>query len=210
MINDSLRDETTGEIMKLPEPRYEGGCSVEDALVRRRSIHEFLNRSLSLEEVSQLLWSAQGITDPEGLRTAPSAGALYPLELYLVAGDVETLPSAIYRYKPDSHSLSRIVEGDWRSKLASASLGQDCVRGGAAVIAIAAVYERVTGKYMERGRRYVDMEIGHAGQNVSLQAISLGLGTVMVGAFDDRKVKRLLHMPDDEQPLYLIPVGRVR
>jgi SagB-type dehydrogenase family enzyme len=210
MSDDSLKNGTVGEIIRLPKPRFEGDCPIEDALRKRRSVREFLNKSLSLDEISQLLWSAQGITDPEGLRTAPSAGALYPLEVYLVAGDVETIPGGIYRYKPDNHSLSRIVEGDWRSRLASASLGQDCVRGGAVIVVIAAVYERLTGKYMERGRRYADMEVGHAGQNVSLQAISLGLGTVMVGAFDDQKVKRLLQMPDDEQPLYLIPVGRVR
>ena len=210
MTNEVVRGDAARGVVWLPEPRYDGDCSIESALRKRRSTREYLNEPLSLEEVSQLLWSAQGITDPEGLRTTPSAGALYPLEIYLVAGYVHSLSCGIYRYQREGHALSRIADVDRRAKLSAAALGQDCVRDGAVIIAVAAIYERTMARYRERGRRYVDMEVGHVGQNVSLQAVSLGLGTVMVGAFDDRKVMEILKMADDEQPLYLIPVGRVR
>ena len=163
---------------------------------------------MSLAEVSQLLWAAQGITDPGGKRTAPSAGALYPLETYLVVGRVEGLSPGIYRYNADRGELTLVVAGDKRKELAAAALGQQSVSSGAVTIALSAVYSRTTGKYKDRGIRYVHIEIGHAGQNVCLQATALGLGTVTIGAFQDAEVKRIVGMSDEEVALYLLPVGR--
>jgi SagB-type dehydrogenase family enzyme len=181
--------------------------SLESVLQERRSVREYSRKRLTRDELAQLLWAAQGVTGPGGLRTAPSAGALYPLEVDVVIGDVDGLPSAIYRYRPDRHELVLTREGDRRRELRAAALGQDCVEAGAAVIALAGVYERTTGKYGERGIRYVHMEVGHAAQNVCLQAAALGLGTVVVGAFEDGPVERVLGLARDEEPLSLIPVG---
>jgi len=196
------------EVVNLPEPRYDSDVSIEQSLLNRRSIRSYTGEPLTLQEVSQLLWAAQGFTDPRGLRTAPSAGALYPLELYLVAGDVEDLISGVYRYEPDGHQLIKTMDGDKRAELASAALGQNSVKEGAISIVFTAVYERTTGKYGERGIRYVHIEVGHAAQNLCLQATAMELGAVTVGAFRDEQVTELLNLPGDEQPLYIIPVGR--
>ena len=196
------------EIIKLPEPRYDSETSIEKALLERRSVRDYKDEPLTLIEVSQLLWAAQGITDPGGFRTAPSAGALYPLELYVVAGNVNDLPDGIYKYKPHGHELARVVEGDKRTELCNAALDQPPVKDAAAVIVFSAVYERTTGKYGERGIRYVHIEAGHAAQNIYLQAVSLNLGTVVIGAFDDEEVKKVLNTGDEEQPLYIMPVGK--
>lgn len=195
-------------LIALPTPLYDSNISVEKALLERRSIREYRLEPLTLAEISQLLWAAQGITHPAGLRTAPSAGALYPLEIYLLASNVTDLRAAIYRYKPESHTLSLIAEGDQRPALCQAALGQSAVQDAAAVIVIAAIYERTTVKYGERGVSYVHMEVGSAAQNIYLQATSLNLGTVFIGAFHDDDVKKILHMAADEQPLGLMPVGR--
>lgn len=194
--------------IKLPEPEYDSPTSIEQALFNRRSVRDYKDEPLTLTEVSQLLWAAQGITDPRDLRTAPSAGALYPLEVYVVVGNVSNLPSGIYRYKPHEHELEKILEGDKRAELRTAALGQSSVKDGAIVVVFSAVYERTTQKYGERGIRYVHMEVGHAAQNVYLQAVSLKLGTVVVGAFQDDAVKMITNMPDEEHPLYIMPVGR--
>jgi SagB-type dehydrogenase family enzyme len=193
----------------LPEPRDSGEVSVEEALFERRSIRNYKYEALTLAEISQLLWAAQGITHPDGYRTAPSAGALYPLEVYVVAGNVDGLQAGIYKYRPQGHELVKVAEGDVRGELCAAALDQECIEDGASVLVFAAVYERTTRKYGERGVRYVHMEVGHAAQNVYLQAVSLGLGAVVVGAFDDNEVERLLQMQDDERALCIMPVGRV-
>lgn len=200
--------ETGVSVIKLPTPIYDSETAVEEALLERRSVREYRHEPLTLAEVSQLLWAAQGITHPAGLRTAPSAGGLYPLEIYLLAGDVTDLPAGIYRYKPQGNELILIAEGDARQALSQAALNQSAARDAAAVIVIAAVYERTTLKYGERGIQYVHMEVGSAAQNVYLQAVSLNLGTVFIGAFYDDEVKKVLHMGKDEQPLGLMPVGR--
>ncbi len=197
-------------ILKLPEPRREGKLSVESALQARRSVREYRNEPLTLGNVSQLLWAAQGITSPDGRRTAPSAGALYPLEVYLVAGNVTNLPAGTYRYQPRGHALVRIATGDLRPRLASAALNQHWAREAPVVLVIAAAYPRTMGKYGGRGVRYADLEAGHAAQSVCLQAVSLDLGAGLIGAFDDDRVKKLLDMPAEEQPLYLLPVGKPR
>lgn len=200
--------ETEGSLFILPTPVHDSETSVEKALLERRSLREYGHEPLTLAEISQLLWAAQGITHPAGLRTAPSAGALYPLEIYLLAGNVTNLRAGIYHYKPESHALSLIAEGDQRPALRQAALGQSAVQDAAAVFVIAAIYERTTVKYGERGVSYVHMEVGSVAQNVYLQATSLNLGTVFIGAFHDDEVKKVLHLAADEQPLGLMPVGR--
>ena len=194
--------------MKLPKPRYDSEISLEQSLLQRRSVRNYAEQALTLQEVSQLLWAAQGITDTEGLRTAPSAGALYPLEVYVVVGDVQSLSPGVYRYEPDGHQLVKTIDGDKRASLAGAALGQGCVKEGAVAFVFTGVYERTTGKYGDRGIRYVHIEVGHAAQNLCLQATAMGLGSVTVGAFSDEQVTRLLNLPEEEQPLYIIPVGR--
>jgi SagB-type dehydrogenase family enzyme len=198
-----------GAEIALPAPQLKGKLSVEEALHHRRSVRDYSKGALSLPEVSQLLWAAQGITQRAGgLRAAPSAGATYPLEVYLVAGDVRGLPAGIYRYVPARHALLRKADGDVRAKLRDASLGQRWVKEAPAVIVLAAVYARTASRYGGRAERYVDIEVGHAGENVYLQAEALGLGTVAVGAFSDGDVKKVLGLKAEEAPLYLMPVGR--
>ena len=197
------------EAVALPPPRLDGDTSVETALQHRRSVRDYDPAPLTLEQVGQLLWAAQGVTDPRGLRTAPSAGALYPLELYVLVGAVNGLNAGLYRYLPQEHGLLPVFAGDLCEDLAEAALGQSCVRRGSIVLLFAAVPERTTAKYGHRGHRYVHMEVGHAAQNVYLQAVSLGLGTVVVGAFDDEQVSELLRLPDDQEPLYIMPIGRL-
>jgi SagB-type dehydrogenase family enzyme len=192
----------------LPEPQTDGETSVEKALSHRRSVRSYTNEPLTLAEVSQLLWSAQGITSERGFRTSPSAGALYPLELYVVAGNVTDLGSGIYRYRPAEHDLARVMDGDMREELANAALGQACLRNGAAVFVFSAVPERTTQRYGERGIRYIHMEAGHAAQNLLLQAVALDLGAVVVGAFGDDRVEQVVGMEPNEDALYLVPVGR--
>ena len=194
--------------LKLPEPRLKSEVSLEETLFKRRSVREYAKLPLTLEDVSQLLWATQGLTTEWGGRTAPSAGALYPLEVYLVVGNVENLAPGVYKYKPERHELVKVGDDDVRGELAKAALGQTWVKEGAIDIVIAAVYERTTRKYGDRGVRYVQMEAGHAAQNIYLQAAALNLGMVTVGAFYDDRVKEILGMPRNEVPLYVIPVGR--
>ncbi|MFN3383610.1 MAG: SagB/ThcOx family dehydrogenase [Archaeoglobaceae archaeon] len=198
-----------GERIKLPEPSLDGKKSLEKTLAERRSIRDYSDEPLTIHELSQLLWSAQGITDPRGFRTAPSAGALYPLEIYVVLGRVEGVKPGVYKYLPQTHEIVRVVEGDMREELSTAAVGQKWVKDAAIDIVITAVYERTTIKYGERGIRYVHFEVGHVAQNVLLQATALDLGAVPVGAFFDEEVKRLLNL-SVEEPLYIIAIGRKR
>ncbi len=194
-------------LIELPQPQRIGTISVEQALQSRRSVRTFKRQPLTLEELSQLLWAAQGVTGGR-FRTAPSAGALYPLEVYVAVGNVTGLDAGVYRYDPTTHALSEVRKGDVLRPLSRAGYWQKPAGAGAIAIVFSAVYERTTGKYGERGIRFADMEAGHAAQNVYLQAEALGLATVVVGAFMDSWVKRVLHMKDDERPLSIMPVGR--
>ena len=194
-------------MMELPQPQWTGTVSVEQALQSRRSVRSFKAQPLTLNEVSQLLWAAQGMTGAP-YRTAPSAGALYPLEIYVAVGNVEGLDAGVYHYNPPAHALSVVRKGDVLRSLSRAAYWQDHAGAGAIAIVFSAVYERTTGKYGQRGIRYVHMDAGHAAQNVYLQAEALGLGTVVVGAFMDSWVKRALQMKDDERPLSIMPVGK--
>jgi len=191
--------------IKLPKPKEKGMTSMEETLNKRRSVRDYKRDPLSLQQVSQLLWAASGRNLYR--RTAPSAGATYPLEIYLVVGAVEGLEPGFYHYSSSRHSLEMTKEQDVRNRLSRAALGQEMIEEAPICIIIAADYGRTTGHYGQRGNRYVHMEVGHVGQNVSLQAIALSLGTVMIGAFEDREVKEVLGMK--EEPLYIIPVGRI-
>ncbi len=186
----------------LPRPSLKGTLTLEETLLERRSVREFTGEQLGLEEIGQLLWAAQGITDPAGYRTAPSAGALYPLEVYVITQE------SVYRYDPRQHRLSVHLQCDLRPGLYAAALRQEPVLNAPAVFLITAVYERTEKKYgKERSPRYVHLEAGHAAQNLLLQAVALGLGAVPIGAFYDDQVKTAVSLPAGQQPLYLIPVG---
>lgn len=189
----------------LPAPRRDGKLSLEAALSRRRSIRSFTNAALTADQIGQLLWAAQGVTDREGFRTAPSAGALYPLECYVVTG------TGTFHYEPGSHRLQARSGNDLRDELAKAALDQSPVSEAPVVVVITAVYERTARKYGDdRARRYATLEAGHAAQNLLLEAVALDLGAVPIGAFDDRRVAQLLRLDAREAPLYLIPVGHPR
>ncbi len=192
--------------VELPSPSLEGEVDLEKVISNRRSIREFSDEPLTLNQISQLLWAAQGITDPDNnFRSAPSAGALYPMEVFLILGNAEELDAGVYRYKPEDHSLEIVKEGDIRGDLRRASLGQRAIEQAPINIVITAEYTRTTGHYGARGERYVHMEAGHIGQNIYLQAAALGLGTVAIGAFNDGDVASLLDI--EYNPLYIFPVG---
>ncbi len=197
------------EALKLPAPLLDGPFSLESALAKRKSIRRYLDNPLTLAEVSQLLWAAQGVTHGREYRTAPSAGALYPLELYVLVGNVTNLVAGTYKYLPHQHALLKTDHGDKRTALCDAALNQASVKNAPMIMVFCAVYPRTTHKYGQRGIRYIFMEVGHAAQNVCLQAVSLGLGTVTIGAFEDHQVKRIIQCQDDEAPLYLMPVGKL-
>lgn len=189
--------------IKLPAPKSKGEMSLEESIKKRKSIRSFKEKELTLEQISQILWSSQGLTHGY-YRAAPSAGAFYPLEVYIAKSD------GVYRYVPEEHKLVTISSEDKRTPLALAALGQMFIARAPVVIVIAAVYSRTKGKYGERGDRYVHIEVGHAAENIHLQAVSLGLGSVPIGAFWDEQVKRTLSLPKNHEPLYIIPVGYPR
>ena len=213
----------------LPEPRLDGPVAVEQALSQRRSIRRFEPESLELADLGQLMWAAQGVTqrmeEPPpgfswewrgGMRTAPSAGALYPLELHAVVGDVDGLEPGVYRYLPAEHALARVVSpvqtpvsgpDDRRQALSNAALRQLAIRNAPAVLVLAGVVERAATKYGERAERYVHIEVGAAAQNVYLECESIGLGTVFIGAFDDDAVAGVLGLPGDELVFAIMPIG---
>ncbi len=194
-----------GHTIALPPPVRKGRMSLEETLARRRSVREFSDKPLTESELSQLLWAVQGLTHPEGLRTAPSAGALYPLETYVA------IAAGFYHYEPRKHQLKRLAERDLRPALYRTALEQEAVLEAPAVLVIAAVYERTAQKYgASRTPRYVHLEAGHAVQNLLLQAVALGLGAVPIGAFYDAQIQKVLSLPRDHEPLYLVPVGHAR
>jgi SagB-type dehydrogenase family enzyme len=193
--------------IRLPPPRFSGPVSLEQALLARRSIRHIARDPLTVDELTQLLWASQGVTRAQGFRTAPSAGALFPLELHVAAGCVTGLRTGLYRYRPLEHALVASVPQDLRADLCRAALSQRPVERAPVVFLLTAVYGRSTAKYGERGVRYADLEAGHAAQNLILQAAALELKAVVVGAFSD-DVRRIALLPPEEEPLYLVPVGR--
>ena len=200
-----------GDVIELSEPRKRGRVSIEEAIENRRSRRSYTNEPVLLSDISQLCWAAQGITESRiGLRAAPSAGALYPLEIFLVVGNSD-LEAGVYHYSCREHVLERVKIGDYRKQLCKASLGQEWVENGALDFVITAIYERTTAKYGERGReRYVTMEAGHVAENIYLQAESLGLGTVSIGAFYDDNVRGVISVPNEYVPLYVMPMGHIK
>lgn len=193
----------------LPLASTDGKVSLEQTLANRRSVRHFNDKPLTIEQISQLLRAGQGMTDNRGFRTAPSAGALYPLELYAIIGKAKGIPAGIYHYNFKDHQLINIKSGDFRSELCAAGLSQGAIKKAPITILIAGVFKRTTMKYGQRGIQYVLMEAGHVGQNILLQTVSLGLGAVPIGAFNENDIIRLMDFGPDEQPLYLIPVGHL-
>jgi len=194
----------------LPRPAYEGEVSVERAIKERRTVREFRPDSLSITQLSQLLWAAQGITEVRrGYRAAPSAGSLYPLDVYAVVGKggVEALGPGVYRYTPANHGLEVVRDGDRRKDVAYAALTQMWIAEAPVIFVITAEYRRITRKYGERGVHYAHIEVGHVGENIFLQAGALGLGAGIVGAFRDASVAKAIEAPKGHEPLIIIPVG---
>jgi len=190
----------------LPSPNQKGEVSLEEAIAKRRSVRRFTPEPISQLQLSQILWAAQGISDTRGrYRTAPSAGATYPLEIFVVCGRncVERIGDGIYHYHIAHHSLTLHHKGDVRLELAEAAIYQAPID-----IVICALYERTTQRYGNRGERYVHIEVGHAGQNIYLQATALGLATVAIGAFHGREVSEVLRLEEQIRPLYIMPLGR--
>lgn len=196
----------SGKTIQLPFPNQDGSMSVEKAISARRSVRQYRNDPLSLEIVSQMMWASQGITHDGWGRAAPSAGATYPLEIYISVNRVEGLEPGVYHYLVKEHALEVIKLEDLSKPLSQAALDQNMILEAAFNIIITADYKRTTGRYGKRGERYVYMEVGHVGQNIYLQAEALGLGTVAVGAFDDQKVQTLIGCKEDV--LYMMPVGK--
>ena len=200
----------------LPAPNTDGTVSVEKALANRRSHRQFTNEALSPAQLSQILWAAYGITESKdspaflrgGFRTAPSAGALYPFEIYAVVGNVNEIEPGVYKYISQENKIMKMIDEDMREALCAACWGQKMVQEAPVTIFYSAIYSRTTNKYGERGReRYVCMDLGHSAQNIYLQAETMQLGTCAIGAFVDEEVSKVLQLPAEEEPLYLMPVG---
>ena len=187
----------------LPAPKVKGEISLEEAIAQRRSKRDFLDKPLTLTQLSQILWAAKSV---------PSAGGLYPLEIYVVVGENgrENLKAGVYHYLPEKHAVEIGKSGDLRHELAQAALGQYFIAEAPITLVIAAEHERTTGKYGQRGIRYVHIEVGHVGENIYLQAETLGLGTVAVGAFNDEEVSQVLNLPENYKSLYIMPIGYPR
>jgi SagB-type dehydrogenase family enzyme len=205
-------------VIDLPQPRIDGSMSVEKALKNRRSIRSYKTTALTLEDLAQILWAGYGITLASdrapafvrgGLRAAPSAGARFPLDLYAVVWNVTGLEPGVYWYKSEKHQLVLIKKGDFRAEISRAAFDQPHFRTAAAAIVHSAIYERMMAKYGQRGReRYVCMDLGHSAENIYLQAVALGIGTCAIGAFDDMALRLCIGMTRDEEPLYIMPLGK--
>ncbi|BDZ66984.1 SagB/ThcOx family dehydrogenase [Methanobacterium ferruginis] len=198
--------------ISLPQAEISGNMSVDETIQNRRSVRSFSATSLTLNDVSQLLWAAQGITDSErNFRATPSAGHVYPMEVYLVTGDgsVQGLEAGIYHYNPFNHTLEKIVEGDQRYNLSQAAHQQQWVNDAPISLVITGNYQKMIDKYPNEtlSMRFVHMEAGHIGENIYLEAVSRGLGTVAIGSFYDDQMINILKLPSNETPLYIYPVG---
>jgi len=190
------------KIIPLPEPKLTGSASLEELLANRRSIRQFTNKALDNTQIAQLVWAGQGITDKNsGKRTAPSAGALYPLQLYIATAE------GLFIYYPSKHALKQIDYIDLRKDLSVAAFGQAAISCAPCVIIITGIADILAVKYGDRANRYMLLEAGHAAQNILLQATAMQLGAVPIGAFSDEKVHKICRMPKNTEPLYIIPIG---
>ena len=199
---------TQKKVIKLPEPDLKGKITLATALLKRRSVRSFSDKSLSQKQVSQILWAAQGITNSRGFRTAPSAGALYPIEIYFTSGNVDGLDKGFYHYNPEKNSVKMVSGKDFKSDVFQAGLYQEPIEEAAINILIAAIYKRTTAKYGDRGHQYAMIEVGHVAQNIHLQCVALGLGSVPIGAFYEGDIQDKL--PIEGEVLYIIPIGYPR
>ena len=211
----SLAGNAIGEksILLLPKQKTKGPLSLEETIASRRTQRDFQAKPLMLEELAQLLWAAQGITGTDGtLRSAPSGGALYPLDVYAVVGEasVHGLASGVYHYVPPQHGLEQVTSGDLRKEMARACLRQMWMADAPVSLVVTSEYARIEGKYGSRGRRYAVIEVGHVGQNIFLQAEALGLGAGIVGAYDDAGLAKALRLPRAHEPLIVMPLGHPR
>ena len=204
--------------ISLPPPQLKGRFSLEEMIAKRRSVRTFLAEPLTLSQLGQILWAAQGLSAERTLKTAPSAGATYPLEIFVLIGKQsittseaqlasDELQAGIYHYEAQSHSLRLHKPGDSRPDLARAAVNQEFVLGAPVDIVICALYHRTCSRYGKRGERYTHMEVGHVGENIHLQAVALDLATVEVGAFHDEEVREILGVEEHIRPLYIMPVG---
>ena len=204
--NQPGKEET---MITLPKPKLKSDCSLEEAIQSRRSVRSYAKDSLALNELGQLLWAAQGITDSgRQLRSAPSAGATYPLHLYAVVDKVEGLEPGLYLYHPEQHAISLVQAGDIKAAIGKQAARQSAIQQAPLTLAFCAQLSRISPRYGDRSERYTYLEIGHAAENVHLQCESLGLGTVCVGSFDDAALKAALGLPPGVDPHYLMPVGK--
>ncbi len=194
-----------GMIVKLPRPKEKGKVSLEEAIKNRRSERNLSGERLSLEQIGQLLWACQGITDRKTeFRSAPSAGAIYPLEIYVVG------PDGLFHYLPKIHSIERVKDTDLRKGLSRACYNQGFIGEAAIDIVMCADFKRTTSRYGGRGRDYVYIEVGHAAENLHLEAVAEGLGSVPVGAFSEAIVTKTLSLPKELIPIYVIPIGYIK
>ncbi|HVP77073.1 MAG TPA: SagB/ThcOx family dehydrogenase [Thermodesulfobacteriota bacterium] len=193
---------SSGESIKLPPPKYESDVSVEKALLERRSIRSYKEEPLTLNELSQILWAAQGITEPtKGLRTAPSPRAVYLLQLYVLPGNVANLPMGIYKYQPQTHDLIKIADGDKKAELFKAA-GQAPIKNAPVALVITGLSEKT------QNPAWMYLEAGHAAENIYLQSVSLKLGTVAMAGFKEDDVRKALNLPDKERVIYIMPIGK--
>ena len=208
----NLGNQSPGDLpmkLRLPGPEASVISHIEELIAKRRSVRKYKDKKLSESVISRLLWAAQGISSETGLRTSPSAGALYPLEVHLIIGEGGELEPGVYRYVPEDHTLVLEISGDIREKLSKAALSQPMIKNAPVSIVISAVYARITSRYGNRGLRYTHMEAGHAAQNVYLLGVELGIGTCAIGAFKDEEVRSVLKLPTNQEPLYILPLGYV-
>jgi len=195
-------------VVMLPRPALNGRLSFEKTLSQRRSIREYAHGALTLAELGQLAWAAQGITGPEGKRTAPSARAVYPLTVYFVANDVADFAKGVYRYEPGGHALALVAAGDHVPALSAATSREAFIAPAPLLVVVAADSVLAAEKFGARAERWCAMETGFVVQDVYLQATALGLGTVMIGGFDDAALRRAIELPANQLPYALMPVGR--
>ncbi len=204
-----ISEQNPGTMISLPQPTTDGTMSLEKAMSLRRSVRSYVNQPLTIEELSQLLWAGQGINNERGFRTAPSAGATFPLELFVMVNNVKGLKKGIYHYQIGDHSLKMTDARELEGEVTRASLSQSMISEAGVVIIFAAIFDRTTSRYGERGIRYIHNEVGHVSQNIHLQVSALNLGTVVIGAYRDEEVEAILDLGEEYRVLYMMPIGKI-